>query len=74
MDENIIKHKAKELALAEIKTNPDEVYDEFQFAGAAIGLPNDEYVLIKYFRRKAKPLDNAPYDYAGVTAFQLVCE
>lgn len=43
---------ARTLALSEIQHNPDEVYDDFTFSGLDVGLPADEYVVIKYFRRK----------------------
>ena len=43
---------ARTLALSEIQHNIDEVYDEFTFSGEDIGLAPDEYVVIKYFRRK----------------------
>lgn len=45
---------ARTLALSEIQHNYDELYDEFTFSGLDIGLPADEYVVIKYFRRKVK--------------------
>lgn len=51
---NLPHSAARVLALAEIQHNPDEVFDEFQFSGADIGLPSDEYIVVKYFRRKVK--------------------
>jgi len=54
MDESITRNAARLLAKAEILHNHDELYDEEQFSGADIGLPNDEYIVVKYFRRKVK--------------------
>ena len=43
---------ARTLALSMTQHEPDEVYRDFTFSGLDIGLPADEYIVIKYFRRK----------------------
>jgi len=54
MNESITRTAARLFAKAEILHNPEELYDEEQFSGAEIGLSADEYVVVKYFRRRVK--------------------
>jgi hypothetical protein len=59
---NLPRSVARVLALAEVQHNPGEPFDEFTFDGRDIGLPDDEYVVVKYFRRKRKdvPIQTIP--------------
>jgi hypothetical protein len=59
---------ARTLALSEITHAPEEIYDEYTFSGLDIGLPADEYVVIKYFRRKVKDskVDTLPKIKLGI--------
>jgi len=57
---------ARVLALVEIQHNPDEVYDEFTFDGRELGLPDDEYVTVKYYRRKRDAVTWPPLQQMAV--------
>jgi len=54
MIHNLPHSVARVLALAEIQHNPDEPYDDFTFGGHDVGLPDDEYIVIKYYRKRYK--------------------
>lgn len=52
MKETILHSVARILASIFVTHNPGENYRDFTFGGISIGLPEDEYIVVKIYRRK----------------------
>ena len=52
MKETILHSVARVLATIFITHYPDKPYLDFTFGGMSIGLPKDEYIVVKIYRRK----------------------